>query len=199
MSEAGLVVETAKSEHTAALLELFERACTNCYCQYWAFQGNKNAWLERLFQQGELNRDAFTRDLASGQLVGMVALEGSRAVGWMKLRAAEAVPKIYEQRLYKGLPCFSGPRAGVHTIGCFLVDEERRRQGIARELVVAGIRAAKTAGATAIEALPRRSENASSAELWVGPSQIFIEAGFEVVNDFGPYPVLRYDLAGKTA
>ena len=52
-------------------------------------------------------------------------------------------------------------------------------------------------GARAIEAFPRRSEQAGPAELWVGPANIFLQAGFEIINDFGPYPVLRWT-AGET-
>ena len=177
------------------LLSLFERTSTPCQCQYWHFVGDKNAWLDRLFHAPELNRSAFVANLSAKGPHGVVALQGGQAVGWMKLCLAETIPKLYEQRLYKGLPCFRGPREGVLTVGCLLVDEDLRRRGVARALVRYGVRLGRQLGARAIEAFPRRVEQAGAPELWLGPASIFLEAGFEIVNDFGPYPVLRHPLS----
>ncbi|MEO7036070.1 MAG: GNAT family N-acetyltransferase [Polyangiaceae bacterium] len=190
----GLVLEAAQPKHGAALVSLFERTSTPCHCQYWHFTGDKNAWLDRLFHAPELNRAAFLENLAQPGLKGIVALRGEQAVGWMKLCLAESLPKLYAQRLYKGLPCFTGQRDGILTVGCLLVDEDERRQGVARALVRHGVRVAEQTGARAVEAFPRRSDQAGPAELWTGPSNIFLEAGFEIINDFAPYPVLRHTL-----
>ena len=190
----GLVLEAAAPKHGPALVSLFERTSTPCHCQYWHFAGDKNAWLDRLFHAPELNRAAFLENLAQPGLKGIVALRNEQAVGWMKLCLADSIPKLYGQRLYKSLPCFTGPRDGVLTVGCLLIDEEMRRQGVARALVQHGVRVAQQTGARAIEAFPRRSDQAGPAELWTGPSNIFLEAGFEIINDFAPYPVLRHEL-----
>jgi GNAT superfamily N-acetyltransferase len=125
----------------------------------------------------------------------MVALraDGS-AAGWLKLTVESAMTKLYDQRLYRGLSCFAGERDGVLTIGCFLVDSRLRRRGVARELLRAAVREARSIGARAIEAFPRRAEAISDGELWLGPYPLFVAEGFAVVNDFGPYPVLRLNL-----
>jgi len=180
--------------HANALVSLFARTSTPCHCQYWHFRGDKNAWLDRLFHAPELNRAAFTQNLAQSGMKGVVALRDNQAVGWMKLCLAETIPKLYDQRLYKGLPCFNGPRDGVLSVGCLLVDEQLRRTGVARALVRKGVELATQTGALAIEAFPRRTELAGPAELWTGPASIFLDAGFRIVNDFQPYPVLRYDV-----
>ncbi|HEY3254365.1 MAG TPA: GNAT family N-acetyltransferase [Polyangiaceae bacterium] len=197
-SELELVVAAAQAEHTAALLGLFERSGTPCHCQYWHFIGDKNAWLDRLFHAPEQNRAAFVESLASAsaELRGVVALQAGQAVGWLKLTPAERVPKLYDQRLYRGLPVLSGAREGVLTVGCLLVDEELRRRGVARALVKHAVWLAETRGARCIEAFPRRAELAGPAELWTGPFDIFVQAGFKIVHDFAPYPVLRYDVTG---
>jgi GNAT superfamily N-acetyltransferase len=193
---AELLFERAEAQHAEALVDLFARTSTPCHCQYWHFSGDKNAWLDRLFHAPQENRDAFVAGLESPELKGVVALAGDQAVGWMKLCPAERVAKLYEQRLYKGLPCFGGPRAGVLTVGCMLVDEDWRRRGVARSLIGAGLKLAAASGARAIEAFPRRHEQAQAPELWLGPVGVFLDAGFRVVNDFAPYPVLRYDVGG---
>jgi len=197
-SELQLEVAVASAEHTSALLDLFERTGTPCHCQYWHFTGDKNAWLDRLFHAPEQNRAAFAENLqAPGEdLRGVVALREGRAIGWLKLSPAERVSKLYDQRLYRALPAFAGPRDGVLTIGCLLVDEQFRRQGVARALVKQAVFLAESRGARCIEAFPRRSDQAGAAELWTGPFNVFEQAGFEIVNDFGPYPVLRYTVTG---
>jgi len=193
-----LELSEATAEHTQVLLGLFERTNTPCHCQYWHFTGDKNAWLDRLFHAPEQNRAAFSESLASAgcELRGIVALHAGLAVGWLKLSPAESLPKLYDQRLYRGLPAFQGPRDGVLTIGCLLVDEPFRRQGVARALVEHALVAAAAHGARSVEAFPRRSDQAGPAELWTGPFPVFERAGFEIVNDFGPYPVLRYTITG---
>ncbi|HET7541997.1 MAG TPA: GNAT family N-acetyltransferase [Polyangiaceae bacterium] len=195
-----LELHAAAAEHTNALLALFERTGTPCHCQYWHFSGDKNAWLDRLFHAPELNRAAFVESLSAGdgELRGVVALHGEQAVGWLKLCPAERVSKLYQQRLYRGLPALSGPREGVLTIGCLLVDEEFRRRGVAAALVAHAVVLAEARGARCIEAFPRRSNDAGPAELWTGPFSIFERAGFEIVSDFAPYPVLRYTVTGST-
>jgi GNAT superfamily N-acetyltransferase len=195
-----LELASAQAEHTNALLALFERTSTPCHCQYWHFTGDKNAWLDRLFHAPELNRSAFVESLRAehSELRGVVALHAERAVGWLKLCPAERVPKLYEQRLYRGLPVLSGPRDGVLTIGCLLVDEEFRRRGVAAALVEHAVALAEARGARCIEAFPRRSPDAGPAELWTGPFSIFERAGFKIINDFGPYPVLRYSVIEAT-
>jgi GNAT superfamily N-acetyltransferase len=191
-----LLLEPAEARHAEALVSLFARTGTPCQCQYWHFSGDKNAWLDRLFHTPEENRDAFIAGLTSPELKGVVAIAGDQAVGWMKLCPAERVSKLYEQRLYKGLPCFEGPRDGVLTVGCMLVDEGWRQRGVARSMLRAGVELAVASNARAIEAFPRRHEQAQAPELWLGPLNLFIDAGFRIVNDFAPYPVLRYDIGG---
>jgi GNAT superfamily N-acetyltransferase len=193
---ASLTLEAADTRHADALVNLFERTGTPCHCQYWHFSGDKNAWLDRLFNAPEENRSAFLAGLHAPKLKGVVALSAGQAVGWMKLCAAERVSKLYEQRLYKGLPCFSGERDGILTVGCMLVDEPWRRRGVARALVQRGIELARATRARAIEAFPRRHDQLDAPELWLGPLNVFVAAGFRIVNDFAPYPVLRYDVNG---
>lgn len=195
---SGLTLEAAEARHAPSLVDLFARTNTPCNCQYWHFSGDKNAWLDRIFHAPEQNRAAFSESFAGGDggLRGLVALSEGRAVGWMKLCPAETMTKLYDQRLYKSLPCLSGDRSGVLTIGCMLVDEDFRRRGVARALVRSGIALAAARRARSIEAFPRRNDQLGAPELWLGPLGIFLEAGFQIVNDFGPYPVLRYDVNG---
>lgn len=188
-------VERATAKHATALQQLFATEHSGCYCRWWSFEGDKNAWQLRC-ADGSENASELGSQLSRSapDAHGFVALRSDDAVGWLKLSAAEHIPKLYQQRLYRGLPCFQGERAGVYTVGCMLVAADSRRRGVATALLAAAIDWARRCGARAIEAFPRRAEQVHEAELWLGPTALYERAGFVVVHDFAPYPVLRLEL-----
>lgn len=189
--------------HGAGLAALFERTGSPCFCRWWHFGGDKNAWLDRCANRPAESRDELARALATGsdEARGVVALDAAdQVVGWMKCSPASAVPKLFEQRLYKGLPCLSEDRSQVWVVGCFLIDEAWRRRGVAGALLDAGLELARSSGAASLEAFPRRAEGVPAEQLWTGPFELYVARGFRVVNDFAPYPVLRFDFpAGSSA
>jgi GNAT superfamily N-acetyltransferase len=194
--------ERASSTHADGLLALFESAGSGCFCNYWYFEGDKNAWLERCYVKPEENRAALVARLARPELCGVVAIsEPEQAVvGWLNLSRAASVPRLYEQRVYRNLPCFQegGPdnpaREGVFAVACCFVAETERGHGVGRALLTAAIVAAREAGGSALEAFPRAApsgEKLRADEVWLGPEAMFLAAGFSAVSDFRPYPVLR--------
>jgi GNAT superfamily N-acetyltransferase len=195
-SPAPLLAVEATPVHGAALADLFARAEVPCHCRYWHFTGTTNEWLDRCAHDAPRNRAEMLAALESGstEMSGVVALDDTAAIGWLKLAPAASLSKLYGQRLYRRLPCFDGPREGMFAIGCFLVDPARRRTGVAEALLARAIRLARDKGASAIEAFPRRAEGISDAEAWNGPFSLLCRAGFEIVHDFAPYPVMRLTL-----
>jgi GNAT superfamily N-acetyltransferase len=198
MAEAPqLWVGRAAPEHAEGLGRLFSTNGYGCYCRYWHFGGNPREWLARCFHAPEQNRAELFEALEtrSSEASGMVALNGEgELIGWLKLAPSAIMGKLYDQRLYKGLPCFQGDRSGIWTIGCLFVREDQRRRGVASALLAAAISAARAEGAAAIEAFPRSDLDVADAALMMGPLALFIRAGFRVVHEFVPYPVLRLDL-----
>lgn len=195
--------ERASSAHAPALLELFASAESGCYCNYWHFEGDKNAWLEQCYLHPDQNRAALVARLAGPELCGIVALHetptGTPVAGWLKVTPAATVPRLYEQRVYRKLPAFAGERAGVYTIGCCFVAEAERGKGVLRALLAAAPSIVAAAGGVALEAFPRgRVEEGTEPlrpdEIWMGPEALFVERGFVAVSDFRPYPVLRLHL-----
>jgi GNAT superfamily N-acetyltransferase len=190
-----LRVEAAAAEHEGALAALFVAAGSPCYCRFWHFGGTNNAWLERCALAPEENRRELAEALRQGsdEARGVVAIAGDGAVvGWLKVSPEEAVKKLYDRRLYRGLPCFEGDRRGVFAIGCALVHPAHRKRGVATALVGGAVRLAPAWGARALEAFPRRpKEPVSDEELWHGPMGAYAAHGFAVVHEFEPYPVLR--------
>lgn len=198
---APIAVRVAAPSDGPGLAALFEAAASPCFCRYWHFDGDKNAWLSRCYVEVGTNRRELEVDLERGapEAHGLVAVatpptgSAPQIVGWLKVAPATSVRKAYDQRLYRGLPCFEGDRAGVFLLGCALVHPEARRRGVLRELVRGAQALAPAIGATALEVLPRRPrEPVSDEELWVGPAALFLAEGFEEVHAFDPYPVLRW-------
>ncbi len=194
--------ERASSSHAEALLALFEGAGSGCFCNYWYFEGDKNAWLERCYVKPEENRAALVARLGAPELCGVVALAANDGAlcGWMNVSRAERVPRLYQQRVYRNLPCFQaegGAREQVYTVACCYVAEAERGRGVGQALLDAAIVAVRNAGGTALEAFPRAApagERLRPDEVWTGPEMLFRRAGFVPVSNFRPYPVLRLHL-----
>ena len=197
-------VREAEAADGPALTALFEAASSPCFCRFWHFEGDKNAWLSRCYVETGENRSEALADLEAGHVRarGLVAEGGAgepALVGWLKVAPAEVVPKAYAQNLYRKLPCFEGDRTGVHLVACSLVHPAHRRRGVLRDLVRGAIALAPSWGATSLEALPRRPrEPVHDEELWVGHAQVFLDEGFEEVHAFEPYPVLRRVLRSRS-
>jgi GNAT superfamily N-acetyltransferase len=190
-------IERAASEHAGALAELLGTNGFGCYCRYWHFGGNHREWLARCFHAPEENRADLLAAVGAGstEASGMIAKTAAgELVGWLKLAPAVVMSKLYEQRLYKGLPIFARDPIGVWTVGCLFVREDHRRRGAATDLVAGAIAAARALGAHSIEAFPRSDVDVADAALMMGPLALFTRAGFEIVHDFRPYPVLRLAL-----
>jgi GNAT superfamily N-acetyltransferase len=193
--------ERAGSAHADGLLALFESAGSGCFCQYWYFEGDKNAWLERCYIKPEENRAALVARLARPELSGVVALSPrGELCGWMNLSRAGSVPRLYDQRVYRSLPCFQGEpgdRENVFAVACCYVAEAERGRGVGRALLATAIAEVRNAGGSALEAFPRATpegERLRADEVWLGPQGLFTSMGFTAVSDFRPYPVLRLHL-----
>lgn len=183
--------EALDRDSAPELARLFERVGSSCFCSYWHFAGDKNEWQARLaFEPATNHKELLER--AEQPLAGVVArVTGGSVVGWMKLEPAAELAKIYAQRTYRALPGLTPAREGVWTVGCFLVDTEFRRRGVARALLRRGVELARAAGAHTLEAFPRRAAGVRDEELWTGPFALFASEGFEVVHEQIQYPVLR--------
>jgi GNAT superfamily N-acetyltransferase len=192
-------IEPLGEANVRAWGDLFDRASSPCFCRWWHFGGTKNAWLERCATDPAANRAEAeeavraTRDDA----LGLVALEEATAIGWMKLAPRASVPKLRGLPIYRALDL--GPDHGVWSIGCFLVDPERRRRHVAAALLDAAPSHVRARGGLAIEAYPRHvheSENGRlhDDEALMGPESLFTSRGFaRVAQEHATkmYPVYR--------
>lgn len=190
-----LTIRDAEAKDASALQGLFKSADVPCFCQYWQFEGDHRDWQNRCANAREENAAALEQQLAEQSLVGFVAFVGERLVGWARLESPAKMRKLYEGRLYRGLPCFSEERSKVRAVACFLVEPESRRQGVASRLLEHLLNKARASGVSHVEAFPRGATDVTDEEQWMGPLSMYESAGFQTVREFGPYPVLRLELS----
>jgi GNAT superfamily N-acetyltransferase len=88
--------------------------------------------------------------------------------------------------------------APVWSLSCFYVRRGYRRRGVASALIAAALKAARRAGAPALEAYPVDTARAeSTSNVFTGTAAAFRRAGFKTVARRLPSrPVMRHDLEG---
>jgi GNAT superfamily N-acetyltransferase len=173
-------IEALSAARFEAWTRLFDACTCTCYCRYWHFAGDKNAWLERCATEPEASREEMLAALRDPQ--GLIATEDERVLGWMKLVPRASLPKLRAQSVYRALDL--GSDDGVYSVGCFLVHPEHRQRGVARALLAAAPDHVRALGGRAIEAYPRRwPEPLRDDEVWLGPLRLFEELGFSEVKD----------------
>src|SRR5215470_14135668 len=128
-----------------ALEDLFgERgAVGGCWCMYWRIGRGYRG------QRAGANKAAFREVVERGPPPGLLAFEGDVAVGWCQLTPRDALPWL--DRTWRLKRVDDQP---VWSISCFYVRKGYRRRGICTALVAAALKAAKRAGAPALEAYP---------------------------------------------
>lgn len=177
-------IEPLAPKHADAWADLFARAESPCFCRYWHFTGDKNAWLDRCANRPDDNRAEARYEDA------LVAIEDERVVGHLMIAPRASLPKLRKLPVYRALDL--GPDEGVFSIGCMLIDREMRRHGIARALVEATTPYVRERGGKIIEAYPRRPiDELREDEAWMGPVALYSSLGFSIANEDGPYLVMR--------
>jgi GNAT superfamily N-acetyltransferase len=160
-------------------------ASNGCWCMYWRIGG---AYRDR---PREENKEALRNVVARGSPSGLVAFDGDLAVGWCQLTPREALPWLDRMWWFQRVD-----DVPVWSISCFFVRRTHRRQGVMSQLVAAALKAAKRAGAPALEAYPvDTSAPNSTSNTFTGTATAFARAGFREVARRAPArPIMRHDL-----
>lgn len=168
-----------------ALEDLFgeKGACGGCWCMYWRIGP---AYRKR---PRELNRLALHDVVEQGPPPGLVAFHGETPVGWCQVTPREALPwldRVPHLKRVDDLPVWS--------ISCFYVRTGFRRRGVTAALIAEALKAAKRAGAPALEAYPLDGTLSTSTS-FTGYASTFERAGFkDVARHAAPRPIMRHDL-----
>ena len=166
-----------------ALEDLFgpKGASGGCWCMYWRIGA------EYRRRPREQNKRALKQIVKRGPPPGLLAFDGDLAVGWCQLTPRDDLPRLERGRMLArvdGVP--------VWCISCFYVRIGRRRQGVTSALVQAAIKAAKRAGAPALEAYPYDTDRCATSDPFTGFASTFERAGFvEIARRKPSRPIMR--------
>ena len=168
-----------------ALEDLFGKngACFGCWCMYWR--------IGRLHreQPASKNKAAFREIVMRGPPPGLLAFDGDKAVGWCQLTPRGDLPWL--ERTWRLKRVDDVP---VWCISCFYIRIGYRKRGITSALIKAALKAAKRAGAPALEAYPLDADLTPSAS-GTGFATTFTRLGFKTIaRHVPPRPIMRYDL-----
>jgi GNAT superfamily N-acetyltransferase len=157
--------------------------CGGCWCMYWRIG---SAYRK---QPGKTNKAAFREVVKKGPPPGLLAFEGDLAVGWCQITPRDALPwldRSWRLRRVDETPVWS--------ISCFYVRKGYRKRGVTSALIMAALKAAKQAGAPALEAYPLDADLTTSGSS-TGYVSTFSRAGFRIVGRHAPpRPIMRRDL-----
>ena len=142
-----------------------------CWCMWWR---ETRAEFER--RQGEGNRAAMEEIVRSGEVTGILAYEGNRAVGWCSIAPRERFGSLERSPVLRRLD-----EEPVWSIVCLFVDSDRRGRGLSEALIRAAVDHAASRGATLVEAYPSRprGKRLPPVSSFMGIPEVFARAGFE--------------------
>lgn len=161
-----------------------DHGCGWCFCSAWWVPEWKG-WGSRSAQQ---NRSVREELLTHGEYDGYLLYRGKLPVGWSQVGPRDRLLKLCEQF---GLE----PDPGIWAITCFLIHPDHRRLGFARSLLFGILEDLPTRGAKRVEAFPRRGIKLDSHDLWNGPEDLYLEAGFELVREDPVRPILGLSIS----
>jgi GNAT superfamily N-acetyltransferase len=162
-----------------------------CYCHFYQVP-TALKWGDF---DGPANRLAMTARIATSEMEGFLAYDGDEVVGWMnaqpyhKLRYACARMRIAQPEL-------PVPAQDAAAIVCFVIAPARRRQGIARALLAAGLENLAARGIVLVDAFPWNSgpDDVKAVDHYHGTLSMFTDAGFVSIATHDNVTVVRKTL-----
>ncbi len=153
-------------------------ACAGCWCMHWRLPRGGQLWRD---MQGEPNKRAFLKLLATKRLHAVIAEAAGEAVGWCSFGPRSDFPKLERSRVFQRRHINSTTWCVV----CFFIKPAWRGRGLATALLRAATREALEAGASEIEGFPAlHREGAVLAPVfaWTGVAEMFESCGYCAVE-----------------
>lgn len=199
-----LAIAPLTSDRLGDLATLFEQGGDPkwCWCAYFRVRSFDFSKGSKAKHRSVLEAAA-ADGTAEGRAPGLVAYDGTEAVGWISIGPREDYERLVHSRVLA--PVDDSP---VWSIVCFVVGRRSRGRGIARALLAAAIAYAREHGATMLEAYPVEvptGRRVPSANVYRGTLSMFEAAGFTVVTrrpvpgGATDRPIVRLDLEGPDA
>lgn len=177
---APLLVRPLTPDLLPDLARLFATtAMTNrCSCTWFLLSARER---EQVWTAGaaRMRWEEFARSAPAP--VGVLAYRGDSAVGWCAAAPRASYPVLLRSPLHRDRDVAED--GSVWFVSCFYVHRSARHQGVTRRLLGGVLDVAASAGAVAVEGLPRADgDRVGAPEAYVGAECVFAAAGFAVVR-----------------
>jgi len=153
-------------------------ACGGCWCQWWRLPKGGKIWEE---YKGAKNKRRMKKLITAGNLNGLLAFDGNRAVAWCSFGPRSDFPRLDNTKSYK-----RDDTDGVWSINCFFIDRNYRGKNLTRLMLGEVCKILKRKKVEIAEGYPTpltlKGEKQAAAFSFTGPLKIFEEAGFEIVQ-----------------
>ena len=160
-------------------------ACGGCWCMLWRLSRKQFE-----AQKGSGNRRAMKAIVDSGEIPGILAYHGTKAIGWCAIAPRSNYAALSRSRILQPIddrPCWS--------IACLFIEKSYRKKGISTALISAASAHAKSLGAELVEGYPvepKSGRDMPAAFAWTGIPAAFVRAGFtEVLRRSPTRPIMR--------
>jgi ribosomal protein S18 acetylase RimI-like enzyme len=159
---------------------------------WWRREKGGQAWDA---VKGEPNRKAFRKLVESGKASGVLALDKNKAVGWCSFGKRTDFPRLERTRAYQRE---DGDK--VWSINCFYIAPGYRKQGLARAMAGAAVKAIRKRKGKLAEAYPvtltKDGKRLPPSFAYTGPECIFQELGFrEIQRLAATRPLYRLEIS----
>jgi len=153
-------------------------ACGGCWCQHWRVPKGKQIWQDT---KGDRARSMTEALIQSNRMTGLLAYDGTTAVGWCSYGPRSAYIRINQIKAYE-----RDDIDGIWCINCFFIDKKYRHQGLAGDMLNAALKFLKKRKVKTVEAYPtpltKAGKKLPAAFVYTGPLKMFEDAGFEIIQ-----------------
>jgi hypothetical protein len=139
------------------------------------------------------NREGMHEIVHSGQIPGILAYEGVKAVGWCSVAPRDDYSSLNRSPVLKRID-----DKPVWSIVCFYIGKGHRNRGLMLDLIHAAIDYVRENGGMIVEAypsVPKKSGELPPVTTFMGLPNVFKQAGFiEVAQPSKSKVILRYTI-----
>jgi GNAT superfamily N-acetyltransferase len=163
-----------------------------CYCHFYEVPVALT-WSDF---DGPANRRAMEARIVSGEMEGYLAYGGDEVVGWMNAQPYDKLRHACARMRIAPVP-LPVPAHDAAAIVCFVIAPARRRQGVARTLLQAGLANLAARGIALVDAFPWNTgpDDTKPTDHYHGSLSMFLRAGFAPLATHENVTVVRKLLA----
>lgn len=163
-------------------------ACGGCWCQWWRLPRGGKLWDET---KGPKAKRMMKELFKSNEITGLLAYDQGKSVGWCSYGPRLSFPRTERSKAY-----WREDIENVWSINCFFIDKKCRKQGLARKMLQAAVKFIRKRKIKTVEAYPvtltKNGKQLPAAFSYTGPIKIFIDEGFEIIQQISPSrPLVR--------